>query len=461
MKPDYKSEYNKKKATAEQALSVIKSGDWIDYGNFLCAPIFLDRELAKKKGQLEDIKIRGVGFPGITATAHCDPDRETFCYNNWHFTGGDRFLHDMNLCNYIPILYHEGPRFYKREDAKNNVFIVRTTDMDSAGNFNFGIANSVQKAQAEAATTIIVEINNNLPFCPGGVNESIHISDVDYIVDSDHAPLLALPDPKITDAEEKIAEFIVKEIPDKACIQLGIGGLPDAIGRMLAKSDLKDLSIHTEMMVDAFMHMHNSGVATNRFKEFCPDKMTYTFALGSQELYDFLDNNHSCASYPVDMINSPSVIASISNFMSINNAIETDLFGQISSESSGTRQISGTGGQFDFQYGAYHSEGGKAFICFTSTAKRKDGEIVSRIQPTLSPGTIVTLPRTAVHNVVTEYGLVNLKGKSTWERAEALISIAHPDFRDNLIKEAEKMKIWRKSNKKDGKSYTSSIQIAS
>jgi butyryl-CoA:acetate CoA-transferase len=461
MKPCYKDEYKKKKVTAQKALSTIKSGDWIDYGNFLCAPIFLDKELAKKKGELKDIKIRGVGFPGISAAAHCDPTQETFCYNNWHFTAGDRILHDMELCNYIPILYHEGPDYYKKHDVKGDVFIVRTAEMDCAGYFNFGIANSVQKAQADAAKTIIVEVNKNIPYCPGGVNESIHISEVDYIVESDHSPMLELPEPKISDEEKKIAEFIVNRIPDRACIQLGIGGMPDAVGRMLAKSDLKDLSVHSEMMVDAFMHMYESGVVTNKYKEFCPEKMTYTFAMGSNDLYEFLDNNHSCASYSVEWVNSPSVIGSISNFMSINNAIETDLFGQISSESTGTRQISGTGGQFDFHYGAYHSDGGKSFICFTSTATLKNGEKVSRIRPTLTPGTIVTLPRTAVHYVVTEFGIVSLKGKSTWERAEALISIAHPDFREDLIKDAEKMKIWRRSNRLGGQSYSSGVQMAS
>ncbi|MGM0418941.1 MAG: acetyl-CoA hydrolase/transferase family protein [Thermodesulfobacteriota bacterium] len=460
MNKSYEKEYLSKKTTPEKALECIKSGDWVDYGNFLCSPIYLDKKLAEKKGQLKDIKIRGIGFPGLAATAANDPEQETFNYNNCHFTAGDRILHDMKLCSYIPVLYHEGPRYYKKGEVKNNVYIIRTADMDSAGYFNFGIASSVQKAQADSASKVIVEVNKNIPYCPGGINEAIHINDVDFIVESDHEKMLELPSSEISEEEKKIANYIVNEIPDKACIQLGIGGMPDAVGKMLAKSDLKDLSVHSEMMVDAFMHMHNSGVVTNKYKEFCPGKTTYSFALGSSELYDFLHNNSGCASYSVEWINTPSVISSISNFMSINNAIETDLFGQVSSESSGTRQISGTGGQFDFHYGAYHSPGGKAFICFTSTKTLKNGEKVSRIKPFLSPGTIVTLPRTAVHYVVTEYGIVSLKGKSTWERAEALISIAHPDFREELIKEAEKMNIWKKSSKKGGEKYTESVKMA-
>lgn len=178
------------------------------------------------------------------------------------------------------------------------------------------------------------------------------------------------------------------------------------------------------------------------------DKAVWSFAAGSQELYDWLDDNPFLAAYPVSYVNDPFVIAQIDNFISINNCIELDLFGQVSSESSGTKQISGSGGQLDFADGAYRSRGGKSIIAFRSTFTDKNGKTHSRVRPTLSPGTIVTDPRSQVHYVATEYGLENLMGASTWERAEKLIGLAHPDFREDLIKEAENMKIWRYSNKR-------------
>ncbi len=216
----------------------------------------------------------------------------------------------------------------------------------------------------------------------------------------------------------------------------------------MAASDLKDLGVHTEMYVDAYLEMFKAGKITGARKNIDRYKQVYSFAMGSQELYDFLDDNPGLASYSVDYTNNPVVIAQIDNFVSINACIEIDLFGQVCAETVGTRHISGTGGQLDFVEGAYKSKGGQSFICLPSTIELK-GQVTSRIKPILSPGAIVTDPRTATHMIVTEYGLVNLKGKSTWERAEALVSIAHPDFRDELIAEAGKMNIWRRSNKID------------
>jgi len=451
-------EYIKKLVSAEEAVKIIKSGDWVDYGNFQCAPITLDIALSKRVSELKDVKVRGVGFPGLASVATSDPSGESFCYNNWHFTAGDRILHDKGLCSYIPILYHEGALNYKQDEIQSDAFVVRTAPMDSAGYFNFGIANSIQKAQADKARKVIVEVNSNMPYCFGGYGEGLHVSEIDYIVETDDRPLVQLGDPKVSEADRAIASLVVNEIPDGACLQLGIGGMPNVIGKMIAESDLRNLGVHTEMLVDSFVDMYEAGRITNSEKTVCPGKMVYTFALGSSKLYEFLHLNPACASYPVDYVNKPEIIAMNDKVMSINNAVEIDLFGQVSSESSGFRQISGTGGQFDYHYAAFHSKGGKGFICLTSTVTDKNGNLVSRIRPYLNHGTIVTLPRTAVHYVVTEFGMACLKGKSTWQRAEALIEIAHPDFQEELIKESEKMGIWRASNKRDADSM--SIRMA-
>ena len=216
---------------------------------------------------------------------------------------------------------------------------------------------------------------------------------------------------------------------------------------MIAESDLKDLGVHTEMYVDAFVDIARAGKITGSKKNFDQGKQVYAFGAGSQKLYDYLDENPECMGAPVNYVNDIHMIAGQDNFVSINNAVNLDLFGQINSESNGINHISGAGGQQDFVMGAYLSKGGKSFICCTSTFKDKKGNVHSRILPTLQPGSIVTATRTNIHYLVTEYGKVSLKGTSTWERCEKIISIAHPDFRDELVKEAEKMKIWRKSNK--------------
>jgi len=425
--------YSQKLVTPENAVNLIKSGNWVDYGNFLCSPIVLDKVLAKRVDELSDVKIRAVGFPGLSAVGAVDPGRTSFVYNNWHFTGGDRTLHDKGLCNYIPLLYHESPGHYDMENIDTDVFMSRSAPMDKNGFFNFGIANSFQRAQAERAKKIIIEVNENIPYCCGGYNESLHITEVDMIVESDNAPLFCLPEPEISEIDQKIAELVVERIENGSCLQLGIGAMPNAIGKMIASSNLSDLGVHTEMLCDSFVDMYEAGCITGRKKSGNLGKMVYTFALGSQKLYDFIDNNSVCSSFPVDYTNKHVRIASNDKAVAVNNAIEVDLYGQVSSESVGFRQISGTGGQFDFNYGSYHSKGGKSFICISSTKEDRDGNIKSRIQPFLEHGTIVTLPRTAVHYVVTEYGMVNLKGKSTWERAKGLIEIAHPDFRENEI----------------------------
>ena len=223
--------------------------------------------------------------------------------------------------------------------------------------------------------------------------------------------------------------------------------MPNTVGALIAESDLKDLGVHTEMYVDAFVDIAKAGKINGKNKAVDYGREVFAFAAGTKKLYDYVNENPNVMGAPVDYTNDVRVIAQLDNFISINNAVDVDLFGQVNAESAGTRHISGAGGQLDFVLGAYLSNGGKSFICLSSTYKTKDGQLKSRIQPTLNPGSIVTDTRANTHYVVTEYGKVNVKGLSAWQKAEALISIAHPDFREELIAEAEKMNIWRHSSK--------------
>lgn len=441
-------EYNRKLITAEQAAKLVKSGDWVQYGEFVQQPLEIDAELAKRKDELKDVKIRLVTMTFLPQVCQVDPHREVFCMNDWHFSGVSRKLQSADLCNYISLTYHEGPEHYRRGYDPVDICFQPVTPMDKNGFFNISTSNSISSAVLDVAKTKVLYVNKSAPWCCGGNREVVHISDVDYIVESQtNQALLNLPEIPPTDVDKQIAAIILETMRDGDCIQLGIGGMPNAVGAMIAQSDLKDLGVHTEMLVDSFVDMYNAGRLTGKRKQIDKEKMVYTFAMGTKKLYDFLDNNPVCASFPVDYTNDPFVIRQNDNMACINNCIEVDLFGQVASEASAGRHISGTGGQLDFIFGSYDSKGGRGYIALTSTVKGKDGNLVSRILPGLSPGTIVTVPRSLAYYIVTEYGIFNTKGKSSWERAEGIINLAHPDFRDDLIKSAEKLKIWRKTNK--------------
>ena len=440
-------EYQEKLVTAKVAAELVKSGDNVFYGEFVLFPTTMDAALASRAEQLTNVRVTGTTFCRVPKVAEVDPERKHFIVNDWHFSALSRALHRKNICNYIPFTYHQGPRVIRKYQNYDVIFLT-VTPMDDRGYFNFGLSNSLTPAVISKAKKIVVEVNTNVPWCLGGNQESVHISRINHIVEGDNLPLFEISAPKANGVEGKIAGHIMKEIEDGCCLQLGIGGLPNVIGSMIAESDLKDLGIHTEMLVDSMVDLSNSNRVTGRRKAIDTFKMTYTFAMGTKKLYDFLDNNPACASYPVNYINDPRMIALNNNMIAINNAIEIDLFSQVCSESVGPSQISGTGGQLDFIFGPFMSHKGKGIMGLSSTVKDKNGDLRSRIVPTLQPGSIVTVPRSIVQYVATEYGIVQLKGKSTWERAEALISIAHPQFQDELIKEAEKMNIWSMSNRK-------------
>lgn len=442
-------QYKEKLVTADEAVKIVKSGDWVQYGEFVMQPKELDAALARRTNELEDVKIRCVTTTMVPQVVKADPERKHFRFNDWHFSAFSRVLHTQNLCNYIPITYHEAKKLHD-EFVNIDVAFVLVAPMDSNGYFNLGTSNSITSYVIEKAKKVVVEVNTSVPVCLGGNSESVHISQVDYIVESvNNEKLFNIPSAPASDVDRQIAARVMEMMEDGCCLQLGIGAMPNVVGSMIADSDLKDLGVHTEMLVDAFVDMHESGRITGKLKTIDKGKMVYTFAMGTQKLYDFMDNNPVCASYPVHYTNDPFIISQNDKVFGINNALEVDLYGQVASEASGPKQISGTGGQLDFIFASFRSRGGKGLICLSSTAKLKDGRVVSRIRPTLSPGTIVTVPRSINYYVVTEYGTANMKGKTTWQRAEELINIAHPDFQDELTREAEKMNIWVRSNKQD------------
>lgn len=446
----YLQEYKQKLITAEQAASQIKSGDRILYAVFAGRPADFDIALAKRKEELFDVQITQCGGNqlGPASTAYADPSGQHFTNNSWFFDGIDRKLHDRDMMYYHPCQFGQLQDIIGSDLFPYDIYVQKVSPMDQHGFFSFGLSNVNSLESCLGAKKVILEVNDNMPRVPGGSEDAVHISMVDYIIESANPPLLVLPPSRETSAADiAMAELLLPEIPDRACLQLGIGALPNLLGDLLCDSDLRDLGIHTEMFVDSMVNLFLSGKVTNRYKTTDRCKITFTFSIGSPSTYDFMADNPLMASHCGRYTNNARLIATNDNFISINNTVMMDLFSQACSESSGARHISGTGGQIDFINGSWFSQGGKSFLCLTSTYTDRNGQLKSRIVPTLPPGSIVTTARTFIDYVVTEYGKVQLKGKPTWHRAEELISIAHPQFRDDLIQAAQTMKIWRRSNK--------------
>ncbi len=419
---------------AESAADIVKSGDWVDYGWTVTTPVAFDRAMAKRLPNLTNVNFRGGILMWEPEIFKIDDPAAHMTWNSWHMGGIERKAVAKGFSFYAPIRYSELPRYYRDMKDDVDVAVMQVAPMDKHGYFNFGPSASHMGAVCERAKHIIVEVNENMPRCLGGFEEGIHVSKVDAIIEGDNPPIAEMGSVPATDVDEKVAKQIVAQIPNGACLQLGIGGMPNAVGSLIAQSDLTDLGVHTEMYVDAFVDIAKAGKINGSKKNINKGRQVYASGAGTKKLYDYLDNNPECMSVPVDYANEIAVISAHDNFISINNAVDIDLYGQINAESAGTKNIRGAGGQLDFVMGAYRSKGGKSFICLSSTFKNKQGELQSRIRPTLADGSIVTDTRANTMYVVTEYGMVNLKGLSTWQRAESLISIAHPDFRDELIK---------------------------
>ncbi len=447
---DYKQQYTQKLVSAAQAATVVKSGDWVDYGWTTSTPVAVDREIAKRLPGLENVNFRGGILMWTPAIFQIDDPAAHMTWNSWHMGGIERKAAAQGFSFYAPIRYSELPRYYRESPDPLDVAVFQVAPMDEHGWFNFGPNASHLATVCERAKTVIVEVNRNMPRCLGGFANGVHISKVDYIVEGDNPPIGQMgPAGAPSEVDIAVARQIVPQIRNGACLQLGIGGMPNAVGSLIAESDLKDLGVHTEMYVDAFVDIAKAGKINGSKKQLDTGRQVYAFGAGTQKLYDYLNDNPECMAATVEYTNDIRTVSALDNFISINNAVDVDLFGQVNAESAGTKNISGAGGQLDFVLGAYLSNGGKSFICLSSTfLNKKTGRLESRIRPTLENGSIVTDTRANVHYLCTEYGCVNLKGLSSWERAEAIIGLAHPDFREELIAQADKMHIWRRSNKR-------------
>ncbi len=420
--------------TAEAAAGLVKSGMWLDYGPVLAQPDSFDKALAARVAELYDVKIRSTCTTRPRAALEADPEGRHIYMMNLHFSGYDRKMHDAGRCDYIPSNLGEIDDYYDRNIDPVDIVIIKACSVDDKGYFNFSAATLWNRAIIERAKLVIIETCACLPYCYG-VENSVHVSEVDYIVVGDDAPVFELPKPALTEVDRAVAKLIANEVEHGSCLQIGIGGMPNAVCSLLLESGVRNLGVHTEMLTDGTIDLYKAGLITGTAKTLDPGKITFSFALGSKYLYDTINRNHDFIARATRYTNLPHVIMQNDKTVAINNTTQMDLQGQAASESDGHRHISGTGGQLQFVRGAYASKGGKSFICMSSTYDKK-GAPRSRIVFDLTAGNVVTTPRSDMMYVVTEYGLVNLKGKSVAQRAKAMISIAHPNFREDLYRQA-------------------------
>jgi acyl-CoA hydrolase len=420
--------------SAAEAAGMVESGMWLDFGITLSQPDVFDQALSARASELSDVKIRSCLSVRPRAFIEADPEGAHFQSYNWHFSSYDRSKCDVGRCTYIPLNLGEVPDYYRRFIDPIDIAVLKTAPIDERGVFNFGPTNGWHRALVERAKLVIVEVSASMPWVHGDQN-GVHESEVDYVIDGDDAPLAELVNPPPSEVDRAVARQIAGEVEDGACIQIGIGAMPNAACSLLAESGVRQLGVHTEMLTDGIIDLCKAGCVSGARKTLDPGKAVYTFGLGSKSLYDAIERNPEFSCRPVDYTNLPHHIMQNERVVSINNTTQIDLQGQAASESDGHRHLTGTGGQLQFVRGAYASKGGKSFMLLSSTYERK-GVRKSRIVLNLTAGNIVTTPRSDIMYVVTEYGMTNLKAKSVSERARALIALAHPDFRDGLEREA-------------------------
>lgn len=426
--------YLAKRKSPEEVAMYVKSGDVCACPTGLEEPTAICEAVAARAMRGELTGVVHHATLSVKGGPFMKPElKGKYEYVSW-FTGapGRKGIQE-GIHTYIPCNYSTIPGYWRDVQPRLNVFYAEVSAMDKHGYFSCPMAGAEVVAMRDKADIILLDVNDQMPRVMGDC--LIHISQVTALCESSR-PLLVLNNPPLSDDDKKIGQMIADEVCDGATLQLGIGGIPNAVGVLL--KDKKDLGLHTEMFTDSMVDLLECGAVTNMKKPIHVGKTVATLAWGSKKMYDFMDDNPAFEMYPVSYINNPAVIAQHDNFVSVNSCIEVDLFGQVCSESIGPKHYSGAGGQLDFVRGANMSKGGKGFIAMMSTAK---GGTISKIKPVLTPGSIVTTPRNEVDFLVTENGIVRLKGQTASERAKMIISLAAPQFREELEFEAKKMNL--------------------
>ena len=424
--------YQKKRMSAADAIRVVKNGDTIVVPTAVAEPPALLTALSEARRDFRGVQISQI-LP-VRKYAYFDPETvENVRHTAYFFSGVTRAGGSEGWVDFIPAYFSEMPQLIKRDQMPANVVFSMASPMDEYGYFSLALGPDYTMAAIEKAHAVVLEVNPNVPFANG--NCHIHISKVAALLESDE-PILEVGLPKIGPVQEAIGKYVADMIPDGATLQIGYGGIPDAVVMQLTHK--RDLGIHTEMIGDGIMSLVEAGVVNNSRKNFHPGKMFATFALGSKKLYQFMHRNPALEMHPVDFTNDPFLAGQNDNLHAINATMQIDFMGQCGSESLGSRPYSGTGGQSDFVRAANRSNGGKAFIVLPATAK---DDTISRIVPTLTSGTHVSTSKNDINYVVTEFGVAQLRGKTAKQRCEALIGIAHPNFRAELRETAKKMKL--------------------
>lgn len=426
----WKEEYAGKICTADEAVGHIKSGDRVVVAHACAEPVVLTDAMvanAEKYGY-ENVEI--VHMVAMGKAGYCKEGMEKHFRHNGLFLGGStKGAVEAGRADFTPIFFSEVPELLAAS-LPVDVALLQVSEPDSHGYCSFGVSCDYTKAAAENAKIRIAQVNKNMPRVMG--DNFIHISELDYIVAED-SQLIQLPPPKIGDVQRKIGENIASLVKDGDCLQLGIGAIPDAV--LLFLKDKKDLGIHSEMFSDGVVELIEAGVVTNARKQIDKGQCVATFLMGTDRLYDYVNDNPTVRMMPVNYVNDPRVICQNDNVVSINSCVEVDLMGQVCSESIGLKQISGVGGQVDFVRGANMSKGGRTIITMPATAAKGT---ISKIVPFLANGAAVTTSRCDVDYIVTEYGIAQLHGRTLRDRAKQLIAIAAPEFREELQKEFDR-----------------------